>query len=368
MYNEELLYAIALTKIDKVGAVTAKNLVNFFGTAQAVFKARKKDLLRIPQIVESMIPSFLDPISLTLAEKELRYIEKEGIQLLFYTDPTYPARLKNYNDCPFFLFYKGTSNLNMDKIIAVVGTRKMTEYGKAMINQLIDALSGMGILVVSGLAYGVDSQVHKRCIETGIETIGILGHGLDRIYPAENRSLAKSMIGQGGLLTEFGINTKPDRENFPKRNRIVAGMSDAIIVVETLREGGSMITASYANQYNKDVFAFPGKAQDPYSSGCNFLIKNHQAQLIESAEDLILNMRWDVDSHSKKQIQQQLFVDLDEDETCIIQLLKENNSLHIDHFHQNLEFSPGQLASLLIGLEFKGVLQALPGKKYTLVN
>ena len=368
MHNDELLYAVALTKIEKVGAVTAKNLISYCGSPQAVLKEKKQHLLRIPQIGEGIAQAIQDPTIFSKAEEELRFTEQEQIQVIYYQDALYRSRLNNYQDSPLILYYKGTSNLNQEKIIAVVGTRKVTEYGKKLIQQLIDGIRDLNILVVSGLAYGVDSLAHKKCVEEHIETIGILGHGLDRMYPEVNTQLAKQMQRHGGVLTEFGMNTKPDRENFPKRNRIVAGMSDAVLVIETLREGGSMITASYANQYNKDVFAVPGKTSDVYSSGCNFLIKNHQAQLIESAEDLILNMRWDVAAKSPKGIQQSLFVELDASEKQLIEILQNNNAVSIDYFYQNTEFSPSQLASVLLNLEFKGLVQLEPGKKYSLVN
>lgn len=368
MQNDELLYAIALTKIENVGAVTAKNLISYCGSPQAVLQEKKQHLLRIPQIGEAIAQAIQDPRIFSKAEKELRFVDQEHIQIIYYQDDLYPNRLKNYLDSPLLMYYKGTSDLNQEKIIAVVGTRKVTEYGKKLILQLIEGILELKLLVVSGLAYGVDSLVHKKCVDENIETLGILGHGLDRMYPEVNTHLSKQMQMHGGLLTEFGMGTKPDRENFPKRNRIVAGMSDAILVIETLREGGSMITASYANQYNKDVFAFPGKTTDSYSSGCNFLIKNHQAQLIESAEDLILNMRWDVASKKSKSIQQALFVELDESEQQIVTILQKNNTVPIDYFYQNTEFSPSQLASLLLNLEFKGLVQVMPGKKYSLLN
>jgi DNA processing protein len=368
MHNDELLYNIALTKVENVGAITAKTLISYCGSAKSVFEERKSKLIRIPQVGSAIAHAIKDKSALEKAEKEIDYIQKHRIQVYFYLDENYPYRLKNYNDCPLLLYYNGNADLNQDKIIAVVGTRRITEYGKDLVTQLIKGISHQPILVVSGLAYGVDSLAHKLCVVENIPTIGVLGHGLDRIYPLENKKLACQMTEHGGLLTEFGINTNPDRENFPMRNRIVAGMCDAVVVVETKRDGGSMITAEIANNYNKDVYAFPGRTHDLYSNGCLHLIKNHKAQLIENAEDLILNMRWDVNTTGDKQIQQQLFIDLNEDEQALVDLLQKDNEVHVDVFYQNLELSPSKLASLLLNLEFNGIIKSLPGKRYSLVQ
>ncbi|MGB4969245.1 MAG: DNA-processing protein DprA [Saprospiraceae bacterium] len=368
MQNEDLLYTIALTKVENVGAVTAKTLISYCGNANAVFKEKISNLMRIPYIGGTIAKSIRDPGNLKKAEKEIEFVLKNKITVLTYLDENYPYRLKNYHDSPVLVYYQGNANLNQDKIISVVGTRRITEYGKNLVNSLIHEIKHLDILVLSGLAYGVDSAAHKACVEEHVYTVGVLGHGLDRIYPADNKKLSLQMLQYGGLLTEFGMDTKPDRENFPMRNRIVAGMSDAVIVVETLKEGGSMITAEYANNYHKDVFAFPGKTNDNFSSGCNYLIKNHKAQLIENAEDLILNMRWDIPGKPTKTIQQKLFLDLDADEQNIVNILQKDNLVHVDIFHQNLDLSPSKLASLLLNLEFNGVLKSLPGKRYSLIS
>ncbi len=368
MQNDELLYNIALTKIDKVGAVTAKTLISYCGSAKEIFKEHKSRLMKIPQVGSAIANATKDKVVFEKAEKEIEFILKNEVNVLFYLDDNYPYRLKNYTDSPVILYYQGNANLNKEKVIAVVGTRRITEYGKDLVSHLIKGIVDQDILVVSGLAYGVDSLAHKLCVHEQIHTVGVLGHGLDRIYPLENKKLSLQMLKCGGLLTEFGIDTKPDRENFPMRNRIVAGMSDAVVVVETKRDGGSMITAEIANNYNKDVFAFPGRINDNLSSGCNYLIKNHKAQLIESPEDLILNMRWDVSNTRNKQIQQKMFIDLTDEEQSIVKILQNGNDAHVDIFYQNLELSPSKLASVLLHLEFNGVIKALPGKKYSLIQ
>lgn len=368
MLNDELLYKIALTKIEKVGAVTAKTLISYCGSAKEVFNEKKTKLVKIPQVGSTIANAIKENLVFEKAEKEIAFIQKNNIRVLFYQDDFYPYRLKNYYDSPILLYYQGNAELNQEKIISVVGTRRITEYGKDLVTQLIKNIADQNILVVSGLAYGIDSMAHKQCVIENIPTIGVLGHGLDRIYPSENKKLSLQMLECGGLLTEFGIETKPDRENFPMRNRIVAGMCDAVVVVETKRDGGSMITAEIANNYNKDVFAFPGRTSDALSNGCHYLIKNHKAQLIENADDLIFNMRWDVSNTTNKHIQQKLFLELTEDEQPIVNILEKKHDVHVDIFYQTLEISPSKLASILLNLEFNGIIKSLPGKRYSLIQ
>jgi DNA processing protein len=368
MHDDELLYNIALTKVEHVGAITAKTLISYCGSAKDVFKEKKSKLLRIPLAGRMVVNAIHKDDPLQKAEKELQFILKNNIGVLFYTDTDYPDRLKVYSDSPVLLYYKGNVTLNYKRVISIVGTRRITEYGQNLVTQLIEGVGAYDVLVVSGLAYGVDSLTHKLCVERKIPTIGVLGHGLDRIYPAENKKLSLQMTECGGLLSEFGMNTKPDRENFPMRNRIVAGMADAVVVIETRQNGGSMITAELANSYNKDVFTFPGRTTDEFSAGCNYLIKTHKAHLIENAEDLMLNMRWDSNSTVVKPVQQKLLFDLTEDEKQIISILEKEHEIQIDELTDHLNFSPGLLASLLLHLEFTGLIRSLPGKRYSLVQ
>ncbi len=362
------LYEIALMKIPKIGAVTAKNLISYCGGAEEVFRAKKKDLLHIPGIGLSLAENILTQDVLLWAEKEVQFLEKNNIQAISYTDKRYPQRLRNYNDSPLVLHYKGNADLNQTRVIAIVGTRSPTSYGKMMCEELVEGLKPYNILLVSGLAYGIDVTAHRHCLEHGIETIGVLGHGLKKIYPSAHRSIAEQMTECGGLLTEYPSDEEPDREHFPARNRIIAGMCDALIVVETALKGGSMISAEVANEYNKDVFAVPGKVRDKFSQGCNLLIKNHKAQLIESAADLVAMLRWEQEEENeqRKIIQQKLFVELDEYEQRIMNILAaaEDAGVVIDKISYQSGFSSSETSALLLGLEFQGLVRTLPGKRY----
>ncbi len=359
----DLLYKIAITKIPKVGPVTARNLISYCGGVEAVFEAKKSQLLKIPGIGQATAKLIVEQDVLAAAEQELDFISNNGIQPIFYLDETYPTRLKPYPDAPLMLFYKGTSPLQRPYMLAIVGTRKPSAHGVAICEEIVEGLQGYDVLVVSGLAYGIDATAHKQCVKSGIETIGVLGHGLSQIYPAQHRSLAKQMLEHGGLLTEYTHQEGPDREHFPARNRIIAGLCDALVVVETPQSGGSMISANMAVDYNKDVFAIPGRPKDERSKGCNQLIKTQRAQLIESAEDLINAMNWEKEDRSKN-VQRQLFVELDEQEQQLVNLLKEQESLTIDQLAYHTQLQASSLAALLLGLEFKGAVRMLPGKKY----
>ncbi|MEO6189424.1 MAG: DNA-processing protein DprA [Saprospiraceae bacterium] len=366
---DNLFYEIALSKVMNVGPITAKILISYCGSAEAVFKEKKHRLEKIPNIGVLT----LDQINIDLVskdtERELEFIRKRNIEVLYFLNTNYPSRLKHYSESPIILYYLGSTDLNHPRTIAVVGTRDISEYGKSVTQNLISALSQSDVVVISGLAYGVDSMAHKSCISENIPTIGVLGHGLDKIYPAENSKLAEKMILNGGLLTQFGIGTKPDRENFPLRNRIVAGISDAVVVIETKKKGGSIITAELANEYNKDVFAFPGRITDENSLGCNELIKTNKAMLIESANDIINIMQWTNDkSELRSKFTPELFIELNDEENMIVEKLNRNDKKHIDLLHNQLNFTPGILASNLLTLEFKGVIKELPGKYYLLNN
>jgi DNA processing protein len=367
--NNDILYLIALSKVNNVGAVLAKNLISYCGSAQKVLNAKKSQLLKIPGIGEKTANEIIESNTLHDAETELNYTLKNNINVLSYLNENFPFRLNRYPDAPTVLYYKGNANLNKEKILSIVGTRAITQYGQEIIEKLICDLKHLDILIVSGLAYGVDAAAHKQCVKEEIETVGVLGHGLDIIYPSLHKGIAKSMIERGGLITEYGINTRPDRENFPQRNRIVAGLCDALVVIETKAEGGSMITAQYAFDYNKDVFAFPGRVYDAYSSGANKLIKSNKAQLIENADDLMKCMSWDIDINSKKINKNNvLFVELNESEQEVMNIIKGADAVHIDVLYQKVDKTPGILASILLELEFKGLIHEHPGKRYTIAN
>ncbi|MBK8954928.1 MAG: DNA-protecting protein DprA [Saprospiraceae bacterium] len=366
MYNENTLYQIALTQIENVGSATAKNLIRVCGSPQEIFKEKKWKLKKIPLLRSSALQNLSDPSVLHRAEKELQFAIKHGIRILYFENEDFPWRLKQQNDAPILLYAKGAFTTNPERAIAVVGTRNISEYGKRLIEEFIGALQHGPFQVVSGLAYGVDTAAHQMCVDMNIQTIGVLGHGLDRIYPFANLKLADKMQMNGGLVTEFCTGTKPDRENFPMRNRIIAGMCDALVVIETGESGGSMITAEIANSYNKDVFTYPGRIHDPYSKGCHKLVKEHKAQLITSAEDLIKAMNWDLEASQPKNVQLALFQEMNEDEKGLCEILQKFNTIHIDQLHQLSNMKPGNLASTLLSLEFKGLVRAHPGKRYTL--
>jgi DNA processing protein len=297
---------------------------------------------------------------------QLNFNIKNNVSTHFFLDGDYPRRLKQCNDSPIVVYSKGKMNLNHSKIVSIVGTRDLTSYGQRILIELIHSLKEEGVLVVSGLAYGVDILAHQLCVENDIQTIGVLGHGLDRIYPFKHRGIAKEMLENGGLITEFMINTKPDRENFPMRNRIVAGMADATIVIESKVKGGSIITAELANDYSRDVFAFPGDIDRPFSEGCNDLIRKQKAHLITKGIDFLTFMNWK-DENSKVVSQPQLFQDLDKEELEIVNALKEENDLHADVLSLRLNKTPSQMNVLLFNLEMSGIIQQIPGKRFKLL-
>jgi DNA processing protein len=364
---DELLYKIALTLIPGVGSVNGKSLVAYCGGVKAVFMEKKHALLKIPGIGEQTVNALVNHNVFERAEEELDFIEKNKISSLFYLDKEYPVRLKQCHDSPLLLYYKGNADLNKSKIVALVGTRKATEYGRDMCRKIIEGLKEYDALIVSGLAYGIDTWSHKAAFDNDLQTVGVLGHGLDRIYPYANRSLAEKMIESGGLLCEYMSNTTPDRENFPMRNRIIAGMSDAVVVVEAGETGGALITADIANSYNRDVFAVPGRLGDQHSEGCNKIIKINKAALIQSAKDISYLLNWDIATVSKKNIQRQLFVNLTPDQELIVNILKEKGDLEIDTLLLETGLLPSKAASVLLNMEFEGIIRCLPGKVYRLL-
>lgn len=365
--SSDLLYQLALTEVPNIGYVHAKILAQEFGSAEKIFKASQSILEKIEGIGTIRARSIKSFHEFSAAEEEIKFIEKYRITPLFITDKNYPQRLLNCYDSPTLLFYKGDADLNASKIIAVIGTRNHTEYGKQQTEKLIKELSPHNIIVVSGMAFGIDAVAHKASLKNELKTIGVLGHGLDQIYPPEHNRLAKEMIQQGGgLITEFRSKTKPDKHNFPTRNRIVAGMSDATIVIETGDKGGSMITAELANGYNKDVFALPGRVNDHKSAGCNFLIRNNKAMLLTDAEEVIEVMGWEEKSKVKKQKQKEIFIELSKEEKILVDLLKEKETVHIDEFNLKSGLSSSLIAAAILNLELQNVIISLPGKLYRL--
>lgn len=357
---------VALAMVQKVGPVLAKYLIAYCGGAEAVFASSDKALLKIPQIGPAAVARLKDEEAFVKADRQLEYCDKKGISVHTYLDDTYPRRLKHFDTSPIALYFNGGGDLNHTRTVGIVGTRKPSERGHIMCERLVKGLAYYDVQIISGLAYGIDSLAHKYAVEEGIPTIGVLGHGHDIIYPATNRSLSERMLPQGGTLTEFSIKSRIDREHFPMRNRIIAAMSDALIVVESARKGGSMITADLANQFNKDVFAVPGRTTDEYSEGCNKLIKQHKANLLESAADIAYIMRWE-ELDQTKTVQASLFVELTALEQKVVDTIKAKPSINIDELNYELQLSNSELAAQLINLEFSGVIKTLPGKKYIVI-
>lgn len=360
-----LIHKIALTLIKGVGHVHAKRLLDHFLTAEAIFKASKVQLIQVTGVGDVIATLILQSNALAEAEKQLNFIRKHQIQPLFYTDTNYPKRLKNCYDAPVLLYFKGNADLNHPRIISIVGTRRATPYGRQLCQQLAQTLQRYNVIVVSGLAYGIDVASHRESLEQHIPTVGVMAHGLDRIYPSLHKPLAQKMVLNGGLLTEFLPGTNPDKENFPKRNRIIAGIADATVVVEATAKGGALITADIANSYDRDVYAFPGRSTDEYSEGCNLLIKTNRAALINHSRDLVECLGWDEVSTEKTGLQLQLPVTVSNEEKKILTVLQDA-SFHVDELSLRLGYNRSKLVLHLLNLEMQGLLVALPGNVYKL--
>ena len=368
MLHAELKYQIGLTLIKGIGNVLAKNLVAYVGSAEGVFRERQQILAKIPGIGEVLSREITSQKVLERAEEEILFIEKNRIQCFYFTDKDYPFRLKECADSPILLFSKGTRNLNDGKFVGVVGTRNATEQGKENCKNLIANLAILqpNVTIVSGLAYGIDICAHKSSLELNTPTIGVLGHGLDRIYPPIHRNVASKMLEEGTLLTEYISKTSPDKPNFVQRNRIIAGLCDAIVVVESGAKGGSLITATIANDYNRDVFAFPGRVTDDFSTGCNTLIKTNRAALIESGKDLMYFMSWESTQEKTTQpVQTMLFADMSDEEIDILSALRNSaNGVQVNELAVTLGKPFRKISSLLLNMEFSGLVKCLPGGVY----
>ena len=362
-------YILALSFIPKIGPVMAKNLISYCGSAEAVFKQKKAHLLKIPGIGKTLAENIIKQKVFHNVEEEFKFIEKYKIKPISFLDKEFPTRLANCLDAPLLLFQKGNTNLNKKRIISIVGTRKATHNGKKFVADLLEELADKNILVVSGMALGIDGQAHKSSVENSIDTVGVLGHGLNHFYPTQNKKIAKEMLLQNSsLLTEYNSQESFVPANFPKRNRIIAGMSDATIVVESEIKGGSIITANIANTYNRDVFAVPGRVKDKYSKGCNFLLKTYKANIIENASDLLKHMIWDdtKTNNISKIKQMELLLNLSPTEEKIINILKENDEITSDFIMQETKLTGSKIATSLLELELKGVVIGLPGNLFTL--
>jgi DNA processing protein len=368
--TDDLLYKISLSLIPGIGSVTAKSLIAYTGSAVQVFKEKEKALREIPGVGTILAKNIVNSNVFQRAEKEIVFIEKNKINALFYPDDNYPQRLHACNDAPIILFVKGSPDLNCTKVISVVGTRHATEYGKQTVDDFIAGLAGRGypVLIVSGLAYGIDVQVHKAALKTGLPTVGVMGHGLETVYPSIHTSIAREMEEKnGGLVSDFLSNSTIDRKNFLRRNRIIAGLSDATVIVESAIKGGALVTAEIANSYNRDVFAFPGRRGDIYSEGCHFLIKSNRAALIESVTDLEYVMNWSPGKGTADAVQPRLFQDLDKDEKIIVDLLQSEGQTSIDLICIKTGLAMNKVSPTLLNLEFAGIVKGLPGKVFKVI-
>lgn len=367
MNDTELLHLLALTKVEGVGDIVAKKLINHCGNVENIFKTKASKLNSIDGIGQNLIRNLKDKSIFEKAEAELRYIKSNDIKVSFYQDDNYPERLKHCIDGPILLFYTGNINWNTRKIISIVGTRQITSYGADFCKKLIEDLAPLNPIIISGFAYGVDIVAHQSAMDNNLQTIGILAHGLNQIYPKTHKRYIAKMEQNGGFMTEFWTTSNPEKENFVKRNRIVAGIAEATIVIESAEKGGSLITANMANDYNRDVFAVPGRVSDKLSQGCNNLIKTQRAHLLTSAADVLYILNWELESSAanySKTIQKQLFISLDADEQKIYDYLQQKGKQLLDVIAIECDFPIFKISSILLNMELKGVIRPLPGKLF----
>lgn len=364
MNDIELLHALALLKIDGVGDIVAKKLINHCGSAEKVFQSKASFLKRIDGVGSRLIKNLRDNSVFELAQSELQFIKENDINVSFFLDENYPERLKHCIDGPILLFYTGNINWNTRRIISIVGTRQITSYGTEFCKKLIEDLAPLNPIIVSGFAYGVDIVAHQAAIDNNLQTVGVIAHGLNQVYPKVHKKYIAKMEENGGFMTEFWSSSNPDKENFVKRNRIVAGISEATVVIESAEKGGSLITATMANEYNRDVFAVPGRTSDKLSQGCNNLIKTQRAHLLTSAADLIYILNWELEQKAENVIQKQLFVMLDDEEQKIYDFLQKNGKKEMDLVALECNFPIYRISSILLNMELKGVVRPLPGKYF----
>jgi len=332
-----------------------------------VFTCKKQLLYKVPGVGPKLMQRIRDPQVLRDAERELGTVQRKGIRCIFYLDDDYPKRLRHYTQSPVILYCLGKPDLNPERSVAIVGTRKPTTYGKARCEQIVAELGPYAPVLISGLAYGVDITAHRAALANRLSTIGVLGSGFGYIYPRSHASVARQMLSQGGLLTECGYDIGPDRENFPARNRIVAGLADAIVVIESAKNGGSMITVEFADVFHKDIFAVPGRVGDSASAGCNHLIKTQRAHLVETGDDIAQLLRWTTSSPGQG-VQRALFTDLSEQEQLLLTVIGTEGEAHIDQIAAEAKLQQSELASVLLSLEFRGIVRALPGKRYLVIS
>jgi len=370
MINDDLKYKIALSLVPKVGHIIAKKLVSYVGSFEGVFKESKQNLLKIPGIGEVLASQIVKSNAIEKAVEEIEFIKKENINVIFYLDKNYPSRLKHCDDAPILIYTKGNFDLDDQKVISIVGTRKATTDGIMFCENLVNELAvrNHNPIIISGLAYGIDAVAHKSALKNNLKTAAVLGHGLDIIYPALHKKLAREIEENGMLITDFPSKSIRDKNNFIKRNRIIAGLSDATIVIESGEKGGSLVTADIANSYNRDVFAVPGRITDIYSKGCNNLIKTNKAAMLTSVEDLEYILGWETTNQKADSIQKELFVELSDEERKVLDLLGNYDELSIDNICLKVNMSTSKVSPILLNLEFSGLVRALPGKLFRLTS
>ena len=367
MTETSLLYTLALQHVPNIGDITAKRLINHCGSAEAVLKEKQKNLLKIEGIGSVILGDLFKPHHLKEAEKEVLFIKENNIEVLYFEDENYPNKLKHCIDGPMVLFQSGTINLKKQRIISVVGARKITTSGIAFCEELVEKLAIYNPVIVSGFAYGTDITAHKAAIKHKLQTIGCLAHGLNQIYPAVHKKYMVDVEKNGGFFTDFWSSDTFDRNNFLKRNRIIAGLSEATIVIESAEKGGSLVTADIAHSYNRDVFAVPGRTTDLQSVGCNNLIKQQKAHMLSTPLDVPYILGWKLEEDKKPVIQKQLFVELDVTEKVIYEYLKENNKQLLDVIAIECQIPIFKVASVLLTMELKGVVRPLPGKLFEVI-
>ncbi|OMQ12371.1 DNA-processing protein DprA [[Flexibacter] sp. ATCC 35103] len=363
MSDQDLFYLLALLKVDGVGDIMAKKLLTHFGNAEAIFKTKMNQIAAIDGVGTVLLRNLKDKRVFEKANQELEFIKSNNIKVSFFKDEDYPERLKHCIDSPVLIFSSGNISLKSKKIISIVGTRQITGYGAEFCKKLIEDLAPLDPVIVSGFAYGVDIVAHQLAMEYNLQTIGVLAHGLNQIYPKLHKKYVAKIEENGGFITEFWSSSNPDKENFVRRNRIVAGMTEATIVIESADRGGSLITANLANDYNRDVFAVPGRVSDKYSQGCNNLIKTQKANVLTSAADLVYILNWDIENKAKP-VQKQLFVELEEEEQKLYDFLLKNGKELLDTIALKCDFPIYKISGMLLNMELKGVIRPLPGKLF----
>ena len=366
MNSGDLLYTLALQHIPNLGDTTAKKLIRHFGNAENIFREKKSNLLKLDGVGNTRIKEINDPRHLKAAEEELKFIDSNRITCHYFQESDYPEKLKHCIDGPVLLFSRGNIDLNRKRIISIVGTRQITLHGVSFCEKLIEDIAPLDPVIVSGFAYGVDITAQKAAVKNGLQTIGCLAHGFNQIYPKIHKKYVSQVEENGGFFTDFWSTDKFDRNNFLKRNRIIAGLSEATVVIESAEKGGALVTADIAGSYDREVFAVPGRPTDKFSSGCNNLIKAQKAHVLTTAADLAYILNWEIEE-KQKPVQKQLFVELEDDEQKLYEFLKTRGKTELDLLALNCNFPTFKTASLLLNMELKGVIRPLPGKLFEVI-